>query len=90
MSDLAHYIGNWTDLPVVDRTALTGVFRLHTEGWKPINLPPPPPGTAASGHEFANLPPLSTVLGRIGLELRRQDDNLPLYTLERIHEPKTN
>jgi hypothetical protein len=24
MDDLIHYIGNWTDLPVVNRTALSG------------------------------------------------------------------
>ena len=87
MSDLAHYVGNWTDVPVVDRTALTGVFRFHTEGWKPMNLPPPPPGTPASGDEFATLPPLSVILGGLGLELRRQEDNLPLYMVERIHQP---
>ncbi len=26
MDDLAHYIGNWTDFPVVNRTALSGLF----------------------------------------------------------------
>ena len=87
MSDVAHYLGNWTDLPVVNRTALTGLFTLHSEGWKPMNLPPPPPGTAASGDEFASLPPLSVVLSSIGLQLRRQEENLPLYTVERIHPP---
>jgi len=43
MDDLAHYIANWTDLPVVNRTALRGFFTVHTEGWFPMRLPPPPP-----------------------------------------------
>jgi uncharacterized protein (TIGR03435 family) len=43
MDDLAHYIANWTDLPVVNRTALSGLFTVNTEGWLPMRLPPPPP-----------------------------------------------
>jgi uncharacterized protein (TIGR03435 family) len=43
MDDLVHYIGNWTDLPVVNRTALSGLFTVNTEGWVPMRLPPPPP-----------------------------------------------
>jgi uncharacterized protein (TIGR03435 family) len=41
MDDLVHYIGNWTDLPVVNRTALSGLFTVNTEGWAPMRLPPP-------------------------------------------------
>src|SRR5579884_1967839 len=44
MDDLARYIANWTDLPVVNRTALRGLFTVNTEGWTPMRLPPPPPG----------------------------------------------
>jgi uncharacterized protein (TIGR03435 family) len=48
MDDLAHYIENWTDLPVVNRTSLTGVFTMSTEGWQPMRLPPPPPNGAGT------------------------------------------
>src|SRR4030095_12244801 len=43
MDDLAQYMENWTDLPVVNRTALSGLFTVNTEGWVPMRLPPPPP-----------------------------------------------
>jgi len=33
MDDLAHFIQNWTDLPVVNRTALSGFFAVNTERW---------------------------------------------------------
>lgn len=36
MDDLAQYIGNWTDLPVVNRTGLSGLFTVNTEGWFPM------------------------------------------------------
>lgn len=85
MSDLANYLENWTDLAVVNRTALTGLFALHSQGWRPMTLPPPPPGAAASGDEFANLPPLSVVLNGIGLRLHKQEESVPIYTVEGIH-----
>ena len=90
MDDLVHYIGNWTDLPVVNRTALGGLFRISTEGWVPMRLPPPPPGAAPAANPFAGLPTIFTVLGKLGLELKRQEDILPVYTVERIERPAVN
>jgi uncharacterized protein (TIGR03435 family) len=86
MDDLAHYIENWTDLPVVDRTHLNGLFTVHTEGWLPMRLPPPPPNGNANMN-FASLPTIFTVLGELGLELHRQEETLPVYTVERIERP---
>ena len=55
MDDLAQYIENWTDLPVVNRTAVSGLFAVETEGWTPMRLPPPPPGNAPAAR-FDDLP----------------------------------
>src|SRR5579872_7022676 len=44
MSDLAHYIENWTDHPVVEQTRLTGLYSMDTDGWTPMRMPPPPVG----------------------------------------------
>ncbi|HEV2135739.1 MAG TPA: TIGR03435 family protein [Terracidiphilus sp.] len=90
MDDLAHYISNWTDLPVVNRTALSGLFAVNTEGWVPMRLPPPPPNAAPSANPFAGLPTIFTVLGKLGLVLHRQEDILPVYTVERIERPATD
>jgi uncharacterized protein (TIGR03435 family) len=90
MDDLVHYIGNWTDLPVVNRTALNGLFTVNTEGWVPMRLPPPPPGATTAGNPFAGLPTIFTVLGELGLDLKRQEDILPVYTAERIERPAAN
>ena len=85
MDDLAQYIENWTDLPVVNRTALNGLFAVQTEGWIPIRLPPPPPGTPAVG--FDDLPTIFTVLRKLGLELKQQEAEVPVYTVEHIERP---
>jgi uncharacterized protein (TIGR03435 family) len=90
MDDLARYIENWTDLPVVNRTALIGLFTVNTEGWLPMRLPPPPPNAAPAENPFAGLPTIFTVLGKLGLELKRQEDVLPVYTVERIERPALN
>lgn len=89
MDDLVHYIDNWTDLPVVNHTTLSGLFTLNTEGWLPMRLPPPPPN-GAGNVDFTRLPTIFAVLGKLGLELRRQEDTLPVYTVERIEHPIAN
>jgi uncharacterized protein (TIGR03435 family) len=86
MDDLACYIENWTDLPTVNRTNLSGLFRTRTDGWLPMRLPPPPPN--GNGRvDFSSLPTVFAVLGKLGLELHRQEQILPVYTIERIELP---
>lgn len=87
MDDLANYIENWMDLPVVNRTSLSGLFTVNTEGWVPMHLPPPPPNSTAGANAFAGLPTIFSVLGKLGLELKRAADLLPVYTVERIERP---
>lgn len=89
MDDLAHYIENWADLPVVNRTHLSGLFTVQTEGWRPMRLPPPPPNGNGNVN-FGNLPTIFTVLGKLGLELHRQEEIMPVYTVERIEHPSVN
>jgi uncharacterized protein (TIGR03435 family) len=86
MDDLAQYIENWADLPVVNRTALTGLFAVKTEGWKPMRLPPPPPG-GMPGPNFDVLPTIFTVLGKLGLELKKEEAVVPFYTVDHIERP---
>jgi len=90
MDDVVHYIENWTDLPVVNRTALSGLFTLNTEGWSPMRLPPPPPNAAPAANPFAGLPTIFTVLDKLGLELNRQEEMLPVYTVEHLERPAGN
>jgi uncharacterized protein (TIGR03435 family) len=39
MDDLAGFIENWTDHPVVNRTGLQGLFAIESEGWTPMRAP---------------------------------------------------
>lgn len=87
MDDVAQYIENWADLPVVNHTGLSGLFAVHTEGWRPMRLPPPPPGATPSPGAFDDLPTIFTVLQKLGLELKQQEATAPVYTIERIERP---
>ena len=95
MDDLAQYIENWADLPVVNRTALKGLFAVETEGWAPMRLPPPPPPPPAGSPPpgippaapFAGLPTIFTVLRKLGLELKQQEATVSVYTVEHIERP---
>jgi uncharacterized protein (TIGR03435 family) len=86
MDDLAHYIENWADLPVVNHTALNGLCAVETEGWAPMRLPPPPPGNAPPAR-FDDLPTIFTVLRTLGLELNKQEATVPVYTVKQIERP---
>ncbi|HEY1214915.1 MAG TPA: TIGR03435 family protein [Bryobacteraceae bacterium] len=87
LDDLAHYIENWTDLPVVNKTAITGLFTVNTPGWRPMRLPPPPNGSGTV--DFTQLPSIGAVLRPLGLELRKQEATVPIYTVEHIEPPST-
>ena len=89
LDDLAQYIENWTDLPVVNRTALSGLFDVETEGWAPMRLPPPPPNSPPNmpPPRFDDFPTIFTVLRTLGLELKQQEATVPVYTVEHIERP---
>lgn len=87
MDDLVQYIENWADLPVVNRTAVTGLFAVDTEGWNPMRLPPPPPGSAPGASPYNDLPTIFTVLRPLGLELKQETATVPVYTIEHIERP---
>jgi hypothetical protein len=57
-------------------TFITGTT-VRTEGWLPMRLPPPRPNGNANVN-FAGLPTIFAVLGKLGLELHRQEELLPV------------
>jgi uncharacterized protein (TIGR03435 family) len=86
MDDLAHYIENWTDLPVINRTSLTGNFTMSTRGWQPMNLPPPPPN-AIENVDFTHLQTLEATLSGLGLALHKEVATIPVYKVKQVQRP---
>jgi len=97
MDDLAHFIENWTDFPVINRTALDGLFAVETEGWTAMRLPPPPPDNVPAVRPSGDgdmsdpaRPTIFMVLRKLGLELKQQKAPLPIYTVEHMERPTAN
>ena len=101
MKDLAGYIENWTDHPVVDQTGLDGLFAMDTDGWIPMRLPPPPPPGVAAPNPNARpsgdgdmsdttRPTLFTVLRRLGLDLKQEKGPVDVYVVEHVERPAEN
>ncbi len=97
MKDLARFVENWTDLPVVDRTGLDGLYAIETEGWAPMRLPPPPPNAIPPARPSGDgdmsdpgRPTLFVVLRKLGLELKREKAPVTVYTVEHIERPAAN
>ena len=98
MKDLAGWIENWTDHPVVDRTGLDGLFAINTEGWAPISSPSPAGAVApdpAARPVDGNIsdptrPTLFMVLRRLGLDLKLQKGPTEIYVLGQVERPTGN
>ena len=104
MDDLAGYIENWTDHPVLNKTGLTGLFSIETMGWSPMRDPPPAqpaPGTPAPATiagpptgEGAmwdpTRPTLFMVLQRLGLELKLEKGPISVFVIDHIEKPGAN
>ena len=66
MSDLATWLENSTDHPVIDRTGFKTLFDIDTEGWASMNSAPNPATAQPEADTPSSLP---AVLSKVGLRL---------------------
>jgi uncharacterized protein (TIGR03435 family) len=95
MSDLASFLQNWTDRPVIDNTGVKGLFDIDTEGWVPMRpRPGPPAGTEPSpeDRDFADpaRPTLQQVLDKVGLRLESTKGPVQILVIDHIERPSEN
>lgn len=91
LSDVARYLGNFAERPVVDRTGLHGLFRIETRGWTPLSGKPAAPGAKAEdGTELANVPTIFEAMGEVGLRLEAQRAPVDVIVIEHIEKPSGN
>jgi len=89
ISDIARFVENWTDRPVLDKTGLQGLFRIDTEGWTP--LIPRPPGSD-QGEDLSDpiRPTLYSLFAKLGLRLESQRAPVDVFTIEDVQRPTGN
>jgi uncharacterized protein (TIGR03435 family) len=77
MSDLALFVSNWSERPIIDATGLPGLYSVETEGWSPAGDNP-------------SRPSLDEILDRLGLRLDNRKLPMETLVLEHIEKPSSN
>jgi bla regulator protein BlaR1 len=95
LSDLAAFVSNFADRPVIDKTGLAGLYKFETEGWAPMHPHPPrPPDQEPSEEEKRfgdpSTPTLFTIFDRLGLKLESSKAPVETFVVENIERPTGN
>jgi uncharacterized protein (TIGR03435 family) len=77
IADVALFVSNWADRPVVDQTGLDGLFNIQTEGWMQTLTNP-------------DAPTLFEIFDRLGLELKSQKGAVEILVIDHIERPTEN
>jgi uncharacterized protein (TIGR03435 family) len=92
MCDVVVFVSNWTDHPVVDRTGITGLFRIETDGWLPMQAgrPPSPDAKGEDGKLLVDQPTVFEIFNRLGLKLELQRAPVDMLVIDHIERPIEN
>ena len=94
IADVALFVQNWTDRPVVDKTGLTDLYTIRTEGWLPMRQRPPSPEGAPKGREAElndpDRPTLAKVFEQLGLKMESQRAVVDMFVIEHVERPAAN
>ena len=86
VSDLAAFVQNWTDRPLVDKTGITGLYRFEQPtGFLPMNMPPPDPNGP-----LADRPTVDQMFAGLGLKMEPQKAIVEVYVIEHIERPSSD
>jgi uncharacterized protein (TIGR03435 family) len=85
MSDLAGYVENWTDRPLLDKTGIKGLYRFETKGWQPMD-----PSVYAGSSDVADRPTVFEMFGQLGLRMEPQKGVVEVYVVDHIERPSEN
>ena len=85
MSDLASFVENWTDRPLLDKTGIQGLYRFETKGWLPMD-----PSVGAGSSDVADRPTVFQMFAELGLRMEAQKGALEVYVIDHIEKPTEN
>jgi uncharacterized protein (TIGR03435 family) len=84
LSDLAAYVENWTDRPLLDKTGIRRLYRFETRGWLPMG----PTVDAASSD--AERPTVFQMFESLGLKMEAQKAVVEVFVIDHIERPSEN
>jgi uncharacterized protein (TIGR03435 family) len=93
IADLAFAAENWTDRPLLDRTGISGFYKIETQPFLPMEVAANPPGPGQKGEagiDLADLPTLFQVFERLGLKMRPDKARVDAYVIDSVQRPSEN
>jgi uncharacterized protein (TIGR03435 family) len=88
IADIASFVENWTDRPVVDKSGLKDLYEIDTDGWTP--MVGPADAGSDEGLNDPTRPTLFMVFEKIGLKLEAQRAAVETFTIEHLERPTGN
>jgi bla regulator protein BlaR1 len=93
LDDIAQFVSNWTDRPIVNRTGNSVLYQIQTEGFGPMVM-----GSGAVGRNpdeaealgDPNRPSIAAILRGLGLNLQPTKAPLDTYVIEHVERPTAN
>jgi uncharacterized protein (TIGR03435 family) len=83
ITDLAAFVGGWTDRPLQDKTGIQGLYRFdQTKGFLSMNAPPPDPTSP-----LADEPTVSEMFAGLGLKMEPQKGVADVWVIEHMEKP---
>jgi uncharacterized protein (TIGR03435 family) len=94
IADVALFVQNWTDRPVVDNTGLTDLYNIQTDGWTPMRQRPAGPEGTPQGGDAGLYDPdrqtLQRVFEQLGLRMEPQRAVVDMFIVEHLEKPAEN
>jgi uncharacterized protein (TIGR03435 family) len=87
-------VGNWTDRPLIDKTGLTGLYKLDTEGWVPLTPRMPRADGQTNSEDLALADParptLFMIFEKLGLKMEPQRGPVDMFYIDAAERPVAN
>jgi uncharacterized protein (TIGR03435 family) len=94
LDDVVVFVQNWTDKPMVDKTGLTGLYRLNTEGWVPMQqMVPTADGTLTPEQmtmTSSDRPTIFQMFEKLGLRMEQQRGAVEMFRVVGVERPSEN
>jgi len=92
IGDLVRFVENWTDRPLLDKTGLTGLYDIETDGWVPLRPRMPTPGSSPENDTMSDptRPTLYMIFERLGLKMESSKAPVEMFVVEHLGRPTEN
>ena len=93
MAEVAVSVSNFTDRPLIDRTGLTDLYDIDTDGWVPMRQRPVPPDDATPesiAMADPTRPTLYMIFEKLGLKMESSKAPVEMFVIDHIERPTEN